>query len=124
MDISWILNILISPYTFLLFLPLVGYFCYHNVYDYNDLADCVAAIEANKATIFITRQEAVTDDLTILATTAVKVIQGGGFLVSAGKTLTINGWLEAGAYQIFFGAGSVVLGAHASAASFPEWWTD
>lgn len=124
MDINWILNILISPWLSLLFLPLIGYFCWHNVYDYNDLADCVTTIAVNKATIFITKQEAVTDNLTILATTALKVIQGGGFLVKAGKTLTINGWIEAGAYQIFFGAGDVILGAHASAASFPEWWTD
>ena len=118
MDLNLILNMV------LLCLPIVGYFCWHNIHDYNDLADCVAIIAANKGTIFITNQQAVTDNLTVLATIGLKIIQGGSFNVSAGKTLTINGPIDAGAYLIFEGAGDVVLGPHAIASPFPEWWTD
>ena len=119
MDLNWIFDIL-------LFLPIISYFCWHNVHDYDDLPDCVDAISTNKATIFITKQEAVTANLTIPATIALRVIQGGGFNISEGAVLTIEGWIDAGAYQIFFGDGAddVVLGAAAAAAAFPEWWTD
>lgn len=116
MDLTWILGVLL--------LPVIGYFCWHNVYDYNDLEDCVDTLNTNKATIFITKPEDVTDDLVIPSTIALKIIQGGSINVSAGKTVTINGWIEAGAYLIFEGDGDIVLGAHAAAASFPEWWTD
>ncbi len=208
MDFNWIFDILF-------FLPIIGYYCWKNVYDFNDLADCMDAIDTNKATIFISYQLDIEEDLDILATTALKIIQGGSinvgkfsirnatyqwtvspadadeyFLelagggdpglsdplkvyendvlmdigvlgalavgewnygdndahgwdtiyvriigsgdpdaqavdyVEAGYVVTINGWVEAGAYQIFTGEGSIVLGAHAAAASFPEWWTD
>jgi len=123
MDLTLIYELLQSPWMALA-LPLVGYFCWQNVHDYNDLADCVDAIGANKSCIFLPNRQAVTGDLTILETTGMKILQGGGFVVSAGKTLTINGWIDAGAYQIFFGDGDVVLGATAMASSFPEWWTD
>ena len=77
MDINWILNILTSPYMLLLFLPLIGYFCWHNVYDYNDLADCVACIGTNEATIFIPNQLDINENLTIPATITLRFIHGG-----------------------------------------------
>jgi len=123
MDLTLIFGTLQSPWLALA-LPLVGYFCWQHVRDYNDLPDCLDALGANKACIFLPNQQDVTVDTTILETTSMKILQGGGFNVSAGKTLTINGWIDAGAYQIFFGDGDVVLGATAMAASFPEWWAD
>ena len=213
MDFNWILNILTSPYISLLFLALIGYFCYHNVHDYNDLCDCVTILGANDATIFIPNQQDVDEDCTIPNNIALTIIKGGsinvgefsirnatyewtasgvageyylelagggdpgltdplkvyeddvlmvigvlgalnvgewnygnndalGFdtvyvrvagtvdpdtlavnYVEAGYVVTIEGWVEAGAYLIFEGEGSVVLGPLAAAAAFPEWYT-
>jgi len=116
MDLNWIFDIL-------LFLPIIGYFCWHNVHDYNDFCSAVTAIDANDATIFVPNEQAITADCTVPTNIAVMVIKGGSFNVSAGMTLTINGWVDAGAYQIFEGAGTVVLGPLATAAMFPEWYT-
>lgn len=116
MDFNWIFDIL-------LFLPIIGYFCWHNIHDYDDFPDCVDSIGANDATIFVPNHQDITANLTVDDNIALKVIKGGGFTSSVAATLTIDGWLEAGAYQIFFGDLVVVLGAAAAAASFPEWWT-
>ena len=116
MDINWIFDIL-------LFLPIVSYFCWKNIHDYNDLRDCADAIGANDATIFVPNHQDITANLTIDDNIALQVIKGGGFTSSVAATLTINGWIDAGAYRIFFGDLVVVLGAAAAAASFPEWWT-
>ena len=118
MDLNWIFDIL-------LFLPVIGYFCWHNIHDYNDFCDCVTAIGANDATIFVPNHQDITANLTIDANIALEIIKGGGFNISEGVVLTIEGWINAGAYQIFFGDGAddVVLGAAAAAAAFPEWWT-
>lgn len=40
----------------------------------------------------------------------------------SGVTVTINGNLDAGPYQIFGGAGTVALGAGAAHDVYPEWW--
>jgi len=212
MDLNWIFDILTSPY---LFLPIIGYFCYKNVYDFNDLADCVDSLGANDAHIFIPNQQDVDEDLTIPTNIASTIIKGGSLnvgkfsirnatyqwtdsgtqpgeyhlellgggdpglsdplkvyeddvlmdigvlgalavgewaygdsgaelgydtiyvriagtvdpdtkavdYVEAGYVVTINGWVEAGAYLIFEGYGSVVLGPLAAAAMFPEWYT-
>jgi hypothetical protein len=48
---------------------------------------------------------------------------GAQFKLDAGKTLALNGPLRAGAYQIFSGAGTVVLGPGAAPDGVrPEWW--
>ena len=198
----------------LFFLFLIGYFCYHNVHDYNDLCDCVTILAANDATIFIPNQQDVDENCTIPNNIALQIIKGGSInvgkfsirnatyqwtdsgttpgeyrlelagtgdpglidplkvyendvlmtvgvlgalgagewaygnqdalgyntiyvnmtaggdpdaqavdYVEAGYVMTINGWVEAGAYLIFEGEGSVVLGPLAAAAAFPEWWT-
>ena len=117
MDFNWIFDILF-------FLPIIGYFCWHNVYDYNDFCDCVDAIGANDATIFVPYHQDITENCTVPANVALEVIKGGGFTSSVAATLTIEGWINAGAYQIFFGDLIVVLGVLATEASFPEWYPD
>ena len=211
MDLNWIFDILTSLY---LFLPIIGYFCWHNIHDYNDLCDCVTILDTNDATIFIPNEQPVDEDCTVPTNIMLKIIKGGSINVGeysirnatyqwtvspadadeyflelagggdpglsdplkvyendvlmdigalgslavgewnygdndahgwntiyvriigsgdpdaqaidyleAGYVVTINGWLEAGAYQIFEGEGSVVLGPLAAAAMFPEWYT-
>lgn len=50
----------------------------------------------------------------------VVMAQGAKFSVDNGITLTINGWIAAGAHQIFDGAGSVVIGTMQDI--ILEWW--
>jgi len=77
MDLNWILDMLTSPYMSLFFLFFIGYFCWHNVYDYNDLADCSIALGTNKATIFIPNRQDINENLTIFSNITLRIIQGG-----------------------------------------------
>jgi hypothetical protein len=59
----------------------------------------------------------------ITLTNALDLPPGAQFKPDAGKTLALNGPLRAGAYQIFSGAGTVVLGPGAAPDGVrPEWW--
>jgi hypothetical protein len=66
----------------------------------------------------------ITDDLTIPANITLRVERGATLAIATAKTLTINGTLEAGAYQIFSctGTGKVLFGAGASKAVLADWW--
>ncbi len=61
-------------------------------------------------------------DLTVPGNVTVKVERGANLAVATGKTLTINGGLEAGLYQIFSGAGTVAFGAGMVKEAYPQWW--
>ena len=63
----------------------------------------------------------ITANLTIPANVVMKPENGAIFAVSSGQVLTINGSLDAGPFQIFTGAGSVVLSGPIPCA-YPEWW--
>jgi len=76
MDLTLIFEILQSPWM-ALSLPVIGYFCWQHVRDYNDLADCLDALGANKACIFIPNQLNINEDLTIPANITLRFIQGG-----------------------------------------------
>jgi hypothetical protein len=62
-------------------------------------------------------------DLTVSANITLKPERGAVFAVATGKTLTINGGLEAGLYQIFScsGTGKVVFGPGSVTEAYPEW---
>lgn len=47
---------------------------------------------------------------------------GGKFSIASGKTLTINGPVQAPPTQIFTGSGTVVFGPGAVGAVYPQWW--
>ena len=67
---------------------------------------------------------ALTADQAIPANVSLKVSRGAVLTVATGKTLTINGPLEAELYQIFSctGTGKVVFGTHSIKEALPEWW--
>lgn len=54
--------------------------------------------------------------------TASLIMSGGKFSIASGKTLTINGPIQAPLAQIFSGDGAVVLGGGAAAEIYPHWW--
>lgn len=64
----------------------------------------------------------IASDQTIGADTHLIFADGGAFEIAAGKTLTINGSLQAPAQQIFTGAGKVVFGAGKVQRVVPQWW--
>jgi len=64
----------------------------------------------------------VSADKTLASTIALEVPCGVIYSVASGKTLTINGPLKAGIYQIFSGDGSVVFGAGCGTEVRPSWF--
>jgi len=63
-------------------------------------------------------------DTTVDDYITLKVEKGNPINISAGVTLTINGTLEAGRYQVFDGDGNVVFEDGAIDVVYPEWWGD
>lgn len=95
---------------------------YATIGDYgSDLGTAVTAIGATPTTLILNAATTCTGDVTIPATLQLKVEKAGVITISSGKTLTINGQLEAGLYQIFSGSGLAVLGSGITEA-YPEWW--
>lgn len=77
---------------------------------YATLSEALDTIGTDNITLHIPAGTVeVADNLSIPANVHLRVFKGGQFNVASTKTLTINGPIEAGAYQIFSGAGSVAL---------------
>lgn len=94
---------------------------YVDVRKFPTLAAAVADASTAGKTILIGSAVSLSANLTIPADRALKVIKGGSINVSSGNTLTIYGPFEAGMYQIFTGAGSVVFGPGAVMWELPQW---
>jgi len=111
------------PWVFLLCLSfLLSYTCWKNAYEYNTFAQCVTAIGGNEATIMISNEQAIPDNQIIPANITLRFIQGGTLNIATGKTVTINGHVDAGLYQIFEGDGSISFGSGAVKEVYPQWW--
>jgi hypothetical protein len=79
--------------------------------NYSTLAQALTTIGSNQVTLTIPAGTvAVTGNTAIPGNIALQVRNGGKFEVASGVTLTINGTVEAGPYQIFSGTGAVILG--------------
>ncbi len=77
------------------------------------LQDAVAAIGANSVILLVPAgTHSINSDLTIPANVTLKVARGAILSIANGKTLTINGSMEAGPYQVFspIGTGRVSFG--------------
>ena len=68
-----------------------------------------ALVGAANKTLVVCSTVSITNDATIPGNVAVSVLRGGSFSIAAGKTLAVNGPLEAGLYQVFSGSGAVVF---------------
>lgn len=79
----------------------------NNVDIYGGLTAAVASLGSTEITVLVDTAQTVTDNLSIPTTMALVVLRDGDISVSAGKILTINGHILAGAYQIFSGTGTV-----------------
>jgi hypothetical protein len=65
-------------------------------------------------------------NFTVPTNVHLKLEKGALFAIAAGVTLTINGPVDAGLYQIFSctGTGKVVFGPNTVHEVYPEWWTN
>jgi hypothetical protein len=89
---------------------------------YTTLSEALQTIGNSPVTLTIPAGTvAVTGNLTVPANVTLHFLQGGVLNVSSGVTLTLNGPLVAGPYQIFSGTGTVVLGGPVTEV-YPQWW--
>gem|GEM_PF-6212110 len=89
---------------------------------FTDLTNLVTSIGTNSATIHINKTITLTDNDTIPENISL-IFYNRAVINLAGKTLTINGPIEAGAFQIFSGIGTV-NGNPKIDYAHPEWWKD
>jgi hypothetical protein len=87
------------------------------------LADAITAISSTPATLVVpsgTQEEG--GGVTIPANVTLRVLRGALIHEADGTTLTINGSLEAGLYQVFSWSGSGSVALEADVVKVPEWW--
>jgi hypothetical protein len=82
----------------------------------------IDAIGSSEETLIIHNQQNVIANKTVPSNITLKFQQGGSLNISSGKTVTINGHVEAGLYQIFSGSGTVVFGSGSVKEVYPQWW--
>jgi len=84
----------------------------------NGLMRAVNKIGSKDRTILITNQQNIPHSITVPANITLQFLQGGFLNISSGKTVTINGHVGAGLYQIFKGSGTV----SGLKKVYSEWW--
>ncbi len=83
----------------------------------------ITSIGATTATLLIRPGAwAITTNVTVPTNINLKVVNGAIMTIAAATTLTINGPLEAGLYQVFSGDGNVRLIGGSVISTRPEWW--
>jgi len=91
-----------------------------------NLQNAITAIGSNQVILQVPPvRHNIVADLSIPANVSLKVKRGAVLVVATGKTLTINGSLEAGLYRFISctGTGKVQFGAESRVKEiFPQWW--
>uniref|UniRef100_A0A6M3X887 Uncharacterized protein n=1 Tax=viral metagenome TaxID=1070528 RepID=A0A6M3X887_9ZZZZ len=88
-------------------------------YAQDPFAKIITAIGTNKATLTLSMQNNITDDLIIPSNIDIRFNQSGSLNISSGKKVTMR-VPEAGLYQIFYGEGTVEFTGGKEV--YPEWW--
>ena len=73
-------------------------------------AEMAGATDVGYRTVVIREMRAVTGDLTVPQNVALRLEGSGALQVTEGKTVTINGSLDAPMQQVFHGPGRIVFG--------------
>ncbi len=91
--------------------------------DYDNPDDAITAIGATETTLLVTETETCDTNFTVPATMTVKFERGGSFAISNGVTVTFNGQIDAGLWQIFAYTGTGILaGTPVVDMFYPQWW--
>lgn len=95
-----------------------------NAARYASINAAVAAQGTNTVTLVVTSPMILTASLTVPSTISLLIINGGSIAKASTYTLTINGPLAAGPYEIFIGfsAGNVSFATLAAIRAVPQWW--
>lgn len=96
-----------------------------NIAGYSTLAEAIATLNASGDTVTLRMAAgsyAVSADLTSNSNINLRPDSGAVITVATTKTLTINGALDAGLYQIFSCAGTGKVVMKAETIKVPEWW--
>lgn len=87
---------------------------------YASFSAAIDAIGLSNATLLIPNEQVVSANKTVPSNVDLQFVNPGRLSINAGVTVTINGSFNAGLYQIFSGAGSVVFGSVKEV--YPQWW--
>jgi len=90
--------------------------------NYETLSEAVATIGGNYKTIIITENQSVVSDLIIPSNIIMKFTKNSILSVDYEKTLTINGYVDAGYYQIFDTSGNIDLSNSKNSEINPIWF--
>ena len=90
-------------------------------YAVTDLSTAIARAGTSQVTLTISQVVSVLTDTVVPENVTLLFSRGGMLEVAAGVTLTINGGIDAGLYQIFSGLGTVT-GDPKVEAVYPEWF--
>ena len=97
-----------------------------NATDYSSLKEALNAVGSRKTILLVSQpiegghgQEA---SLTVEKNVTLQFLADGKLNVEAGKTVTIEGSIEAGRTHIFSGEGDIRFGAGKVTEIYPEWW--
>ena len=106
-----------------------------DVLAYDSFSDAISGIGANEKTLLIASSESVTTVETVPSNITLYFLNGGKLNISEGNSVTVNGQIEAGLYQIFTGDGSVSFGEDYAVMGsidaypqnppitvYPQWW--
>lgn len=86
---------------------------------FHTLQDAINFAAQNNRSLLITKKWDVAENFE--CDVNLVIARGGGFDVADGTTLTLNGGIQAGLYQIFYGNGTVTGNPRIEAA-YPEWF--
>lgn len=94
----------------------------NSYYSVIDLATSLSDAGSTKRTLVIHDEQTLSADTTILSNITLDIKHGGRITVAAGKTLTIQGQIVAGRYQIFGATGTITGSTGSVPVCFPEWF--
>ena len=90
--------------------------------DYTALNAIKTTVGSSETHMIIDRAYAVGTNLTLPSNLAIVFARGGKFTVGSGVTLTLDGPIEAGPWQIFDGDGAIDFDTGVQSRFRPEWW--
>ena len=85
--------------------------------------DAITVIGADNKTLLVTEVEICDTNFTVPANVTVKFERGGKWTINTGITVTFNGQINAGLWQIFEYIGTGVLAGNPKiSCAYPQWW--
>ena len=91
--------------------------------NYNHPDDAITAIDTANKTLLVTEAETCDNNFTVPTNVTVRFERGGKWTIDNGITVTFNGQIEAGLWQIFAYTGTgVIEGSPQVKVFYPQWW--